>query len=56
VRYCLGRRSEESIATTGGDNGSTSTGDLVKAASIDGTPLAEKIRARLDGSGITATL
>ncbi len=41
---------------TGGDSGSTVTGDLVKAATIDGTPIAEEIRTRLDEAGITATL
>jgi len=41
---------------TGGDSGSTSTGDLVKAATIEGTPIAEEARTRLDAAGITATL
>ncbi len=41
---------------TGGDSGSTSTGGLVKAATIEGTPIAEEARARLDAAGITATL
>lgn len=41
---------------TGGDSGSTSTGGLVKAATVDGTPIAEEMRTRLDAAGITATV